>query len=172
MKINTHHELALTLLACSSLACSGGRGEGLAEAVGKVTSGGQPAPGAVLTFHRQPGGAPPPASVATISPSATVQEDGSFRVESQPVGYGIAPGNYKICIEWPESADSVKPDNDVKTKSTTRQGKIVVVNRRGKYGNVREDRLKGRLSDVSTTPFAAEIKAGANDLGLYEIETK
>jgi hypothetical protein len=172
MKSNTYHGVALVFLACSSLACGGGRGEGLAEAVGKVTSGGQPAPGAVLTFHRQPGGAPPPANVATISPSATVQEDGTFRVESQPVGYGIAPGSYKICIEWPEAADTVKPDNDVKRTSITRQGKIVVVNRRGKYGNVREDRLKGRLADASKTPISAEIKSGANDLGAFEIEAK
>jgi hypothetical protein len=163
---------SLGLAACVSLSCSGGRGEGLVEATGKVTIGGQPAPGAVLTFHRQPGSTPPPASVATVVPTATVHEDGSFRVESHPLGFGIAPGNYKVCIEWPASADVASLDQDSKTSSTTRQGKTVVVNRRGKFGNVHEDRLKGRLADASKTPFGAEIKAGANDLGAFEIETK
>ena len=171
MKSNRFTGWSVALLACTCLSC-GGSAEGLADATGKVTSGGQPAPGAVLTFHRQPGSTPPPASVATVIPSATVQEDGSFRVESFPLGRGIAPGSYKVCIEWPEAADSTKIDNDSKTKSTTRQGKTVVVNRRGRYGNFREDRLKGRLADAGKTPFGAEVKAGTNDLGAYEIETK
>jgi hypothetical protein len=161
---------SLVLLACLNLSCAR-KVEGLASATGKVTSQGQPAAGAVLTFHRQPGGSPPPASVAQISPSANTREDGSFTVESNPVGTGIAPGDYRITVEWPEDANTLEQGgNDMKSKSFSVKGKTIIVNRRGKYGNVLKDRLKGRLADSSKTPFKAEIKAGSNDLGTLEIK--
>ncbi len=162
----------LVVLASLNLSC-GGKVEGLAAASGKVMSQGQPAAGAVLTFHRQSGGGPPPASVAQIRPSTNAREDGSFTVESQPVGTGIAMGDYRITVEWPEDPNTLEQGgNDLKSKSSSVKGKTIVVNRRGKYGNVLKDRLKGRFADASTTPYKAEIKAGSNDLGTLEIQDK
>jgi hypothetical protein len=158
--------LALTLTSC------GGTAEGLAPATGKVTCDGQPAVGAVLSFHRQSGGTPPPPAAANIIPSATVQDDGSFAAESFPLGNGIAPGTYKVLIQWGEDAEAGKAGDGTSSKTVSSRGKKVTVTRRSKFGNVREDRLKGRYADLEKTRFQAEIKPGSNDLGTYEISMK
>jgi hypothetical protein len=159
------------VLGFSCLSCNG-TAPGLATATGKVISGGKPAAGAVLAFHRQPGGSPPPANAAGIIPSARVQEDGTFAVESYPLGSGIAPGTYKVLIQWGEESQAGPAGDGVTSKSISSRGKNVTVTRRNKFGNVQEDRLKGRYADVEKTPFKAEIKEGTNDLGTYEIEMK
>jgi hypothetical protein len=147
----------------------GGTAEGLSSATGKVLCDGQPAAGAVLTFHRQAGGDAPPADAAAIIPTATVQDDGGFTVESHPLGYGAAPGKYTILVIWPDDSASPESSASPTPKTATIKGKKVIVanNNRDSRGVV--DRLKGRYMDKSKPPLKAEIKSGPNDLGTLEL---
>jgi hypothetical protein len=162
---------AVAALAYSCISCSG-TAEGLSSVTGKVFCGGQPAAGAVLVFHRESGGDAAPAHAANTIPSAVAGEDGSFTVESQPLGYGAAPGKYKVLIQWPEDSNSAQARSGSKTKSASVAGKKVDVTRRNKLDPVAPDRLKGRYMDSSKPQFHAEVKAGSTDLGTFELEMK
>ena len=99
---------------------------------GKVLCSGEPAAGAVLVFHRESGQDAPRANAASTIPSAIAGDDGSFTVESQPLGYGAAPGKYKVLIQWPEASDPAHPRSSTKTKTASVGGKKVDVTRRNK----------------------------------------
>jgi hypothetical protein len=137
---------------------------------GKVVCDGQPAAGAVLSFHRQAGGPAPPPSAAGIIPSATARADGSFTVESGPLGRGAAPGTYNVLVQWPEP-DGAAPAAGGKTTTARVGGKSVAVTRRDKLDPLPADRLKGRYSDSANPKLKAEIKPGPNELS-YEITLK
>ncbi len=158
--------LALMLSSC------GGTAEGLASATGKVVCDGQPAAGAILYFHRQPGEPAPPPSAAGVIPSAVVSDDGSFVVESASLGRGAAPGKYNVLVQWPEPDESVAAGAGSKTKTTRVRGKQIVVAKHDKLDPVPSDRLKGRYSDSSKPQLKAEIKPGSTDLGTLEITLK
>jgi hypothetical protein len=99
----THRVLmtaAVAALAWSCVSCTG-TAEGLSSVSGKVLCNGQPAAGAVLFFHRETGGDAAPVNAANIIPTAVAGDDGRFTVDSQPLGYGAAPGKYKVLIQWP-----------------------------------------------------------------------
>ena len=106
--------MAVAVLAWSCVSCTG-TAEGLSSVSGKVLCNGQPAAGAVLLFHRESGGEAVPANVASVIPSAIASDDGSFTVESQPMGYGAAPGKYKVLVQWPEDSDPARPRSGSKT---------------------------------------------------------
>jgi hypothetical protein len=156
--------LALTLASC------GGTGEGLAPVTGKVVCDGQPAAGAIVLFHRQPGEPAPPAAAAGVIPSATVNDDGLFAVESGGLGRGAAPGKYNVLIHWPEPDDPAAAGSGRKVQKTNVKGVIVV--KHGKLDPVPSDRLKGRYSDASKPQLKAEVKSGPTDLGTIEITLK
>jgi hypothetical protein len=163
--------MAVAALAWSCVSCSG-TAEGLSSVSGKVLCGGQPAAGAVLLFHRESGQGAAPANAASTIPSAVAGDDGSFTVESQPLGYGAAPGKYKVLIHWPEASDPAQPRSGTKTKTASVAGKKVDVTRRNKLDPVAPDRLKGRYMEPSKPQFHAEVKAGPTDLGTFELELK
>jgi hypothetical protein len=140
--------LAVASLAWTSTSCSG-TAEGLSSVSGKVVCNGQPAAGAILYLHRQPGGDKPPVTVTDIIPSAMVQEDGSFTVESAPVGLGAAPGKYLILIQWPEDIDPAPALANLKKTNALVRGKKVTVAKRNSVDFVPTDRLKGRYMDKS-----------------------
>jgi hypothetical protein len=138
---------------------------------GKVLCDGQPAAGAILYLHRQAGGEAPPANVTAIIPSAVVREDGTFTMESAPVGYGAAPGKYIILAQWPEDLDPSPAQTNQKTKTGSVQGKKVTVVKRNNVDLVPIDRLKGRYMDRSKALLQpVEVKAGSNDLGTIELK--
>jgi hypothetical protein len=162
---------ALAALGGMCISC-GGAAPGLAPAAGKVVCDGRPAAGAVLSFHRQAGGSAPPPGAADLIPTATVGDDGTFTVESYPLGAGIAPGTYKVLIQWAAAPEAAQAGDGTSSKTVSARGQKIVVTRRDKFGNVRDDRLKGRYADREKTPFKAEIRPGANDLGTYETTMK
>jgi hypothetical protein len=162
---------AVAALAWCSVSCSG-TAEGLSSVTGKVLCSGEPAAGAVLVFHRESGQDAPPANAASTIPSAIAGDDGSFTVESQPLGYGAAPGKYKVLIQWPEASDPAHPRSSTKTKTASVAGKKVDVTRRNKLDPAAPDRLKGRYMDSTNPKFHAEVKAGPTDLGTFELELK
>ncbi len=168
-----HRIFAAATVAILGLLCvsCGGTAKGLSSASGKVLCNGGPAAGAVLVFHRLSGGEAPPAEAATIIPSATVSNDGSFTVESQPLGYGIAPGKYAILVEWSQESDPAAGTSK-KSKASAGRGKTVTVTKRSKFDSVPVDRLEGRYMDKSKPAFEREVKAGSNDLGTIELEMK
>ncbi len=60
---------------------------------GKVVCDGQPAAGAIVVLHRQQGEPAPPPAMAGVIPSATVNDDGSFAVESGGLGAEPRPAS-------------------------------------------------------------------------------
>jgi hypothetical protein len=162
---------AIAALAWSCVACTG-TADGLSSVSGKILCNGQPAAGAVLVFHRESGGAAAPANVSSVIPSAVASDDGSFTVETQPIGYGAAPGKYKVLVQWPEDSDTTGARSSSKTNIASVAGKKVTVTKRNKLDPVAPDRLKGRYMDSSKPQFHAEVKAGSTDLGTFELELK
>ncbi len=162
--------LSLTLILATCSACTG-PAPGLASVTGKVLCDGQPANGAILYFQRQPGGDKLAPNLDGVVPSATVQDDGSFTVESAPVGYGAAPGKYAVVAQWPENNDPSPDQASAKTKQATVRGKKIAVSKRSAVDLVPVDRLKGRYMDKSKKLLPdVEIKAGTNDLGTIELK--
>jgi hypothetical protein len=111
-------------------------------------------------------------NAANIIPSAVAGDDGRFTVESQPLGYGAAPGKYKVLIQWPEDSDPAQARSGSKTKTASVGEKKVSVTKRNKLDPVAPDRLKGRYMDSVKPQFHAEVKAGSTDLGTFELEIK
>jgi hypothetical protein len=161
--------VAAAALALPCVSCDG-TAAGLSAVTGKVMCNGQAAAGAVLVFHRQAGTETPPASADDVIPSATAQEDGSFRVESHPLGYGAAPGKYAVLVRWPDEPTAESRSNPSKT--TKIKGKTVVLTKNDKGIGEGRDRLKGRYMDPTKPLLQAEVKPGPNDLGTFELEMK
>jgi hypothetical protein len=162
---------AAAALGWACVSC-GGPGAGLSSVRGKVVCDGQPAAGAVLFFHRQPGGPNPPEAVAGIIPSAVVADDGSFNVESHPLGSGAAPGKYNVLVQWTEDQNPAEARAASTSKTTSIKGKTVTLTKHDKLKPIATDRLKGRYSDPSKPLREVEVKPGQNDLGTLELTLK
>jgi hypothetical protein len=162
---------AIAALAWSCVSCSG-TAEGLSPVSGKILCNGQPAAGAVLVFHRESGGEDVPTNVASVIPSAIAGDDGSFTVESQPMGYGAVAGKYKVLVQWPEGSDATGARSSSKTTIASVAGKKVSVTKRNKLDPIAPDRLKGRYMDSSKPRFHAEVKARPTDLGTFDLELR
>ncbi len=170
----TRRVFAATAVAALGSMCvsCGGPAAGLSAVSGKVVCNGQPAAGAVLSFHRKAGEPPPPQAAANKIPSAVVRDDGSFTVETPPLGYGAAPGKYSILVQWSEASDPAQSRSTGKPKVATIKGKRVVMTKHDKLEPLAPDRLKGRYSDANKPLLQAEVKSGPNDLGTLELELK
>jgi hypothetical protein len=170
----TRHFFAGTAVAALCFLCisCGGTAQGLSAVSGKVVCNGQPAKGAVLHFHRQPGEPSPPPGAATIIPSAIVRDDGSFTVESQPLGYGAAPGKYNILVQWSHEEDPAQIRGADKSKVSSKKGKNVATAKHDKLDSIAPDRLRGRYSNAAKPLLHAEVKPGSTDLGTLELELK
>ncbi len=158
--------LALTLASC------GGTAEGLAPVTGKVVCDGQPAAGAILLFHRQPGEpAPRPRRRASSRrrPSATTGPSSS-RVPRWAAG--LHPASTTCLSSGPSRTTPRRPTPAARPRSQRVGGKQVVVAKHDKLDPVPSDRLKGRYSDSSKPQLKAEIKPGSTDLGTLEITLK
>ncbi len=162
---------AVAALGIMCVSC-GGTAAGLSSVSGKLVCNGQPAAGAVLSFHRQAGEPPPPEAAKTLIPQAVVQNDGSFTVETQPLGYGAAPGKYAILVQWPDEKDPSQPREVERPATGTSKGKKVAINKHDKLNRSAPDRLKGRYSDGAKPLLLAEVKPGPNDLGTLQLELK
>ena len=74
---------------------------------GKITSGGEPATGAMVRLH-------PTGDVKlTMIPEGQVQADGTFAVSTFEPGDGVPPGTYKVCITWKDQVRSFGEMRDV-----------------------------------------------------------
>ena len=116
---------------------------------GKVLFRGQPAAYAWVVFHPQGGSE----QVQPMRPSGRAGPDGSFTLTSYDEGDGAPAGEYKVTVEWPSEdlTDPSDPDNP--------EGQIP----RG------PDRFGGRYADPATTPLAATIVQGNNDLEPFQL---
>jgi hypothetical protein len=170
----TRRVFAATAVATFGSMCvsCGGPAAGLSAVSGKVVCNGQPAAGAVLSFHRQAGEPPPPQAAANLIPSAVVQNDGGFVVETHPLGYGAAPGKYAILVQWSQQSDPAQSRGTGKPQVATIKGKRVVMTKHDKLEPRAPDRLKGRYSDAKKPLLQVEVKSGPNDLGTLELELK
>src|SRR5947209_4912719 len=83
--------VAVCLVCCSC----GGQQVKLYPVRGSVLFNGKPAPGATVVFHRV-GGADAKTADQALLPMGTVQDDGSFRLVTHPLGDGAPAGEYQV----------------------------------------------------------------------------
>jgi hypothetical protein len=148
----------LTWLVVAWALVAGGCGNpaGLVPISGKVLYHGEPAAGAVVFFHRQ---AEPGAPSGPI-PSGVVEDDGSFSLSTDGLGWGARPGSYTVLVVWRDG----KGDGLTTVKTT---GKTKVVKR----SRIRSgpDRLNGRYFDIAKPLLHAEVAAGSPTLSSFEL---
>jgi LPS sulfotransferase NodH len=128
---------------------------------GKVLYKGEPAPGAVVYFHR----ADRMASSQAI-PFGIAEQDGSFSLNCDGVGHGCPPGQYDVLVEW-----RGKPDLEVaapKAARATAKVKEAAPNRQMARQGV--DRLKGRYFDIAKPLLHAEVLPQANTIPPFELD--
>jgi hypothetical protein len=160
--------LSLAVLAWMCVSCQV-PAEGLSSVSGKVFCDGEPAAGAVLLFYRQAGGEPVSPGVAQVVPTAVVQHDGSFTVESVHRGSGASPGSYAVLAQWPNEQEVGNAGVTDKSEATSIRGKKVVVSKHNKHDSAAPDRLKGRYMDMRKPLLKTEVKPGPNDLGTLDL---
>ena len=100
----------------------------------------------------------PPAGAPAVIPSATVLEDGNFRVESHPLGYGAAPGKYAVLVRWPD--DPTAASGSEPSKTTKIKGKTVVLAKSDKGIGEGRRPAQWRYMDLRKPLLQAEVKAG------------
>ena len=88
------------------------------------------------------------------------------------MGYGAAPGKYKVLVQWPEDSDATGARSSSKTTIASVAGKKVAVTKRNKLDPIAPDRLKGRYMDSSKPQFHAEVKPGSTELATFNLELK
>lgn len=104
---------------------------------GKVLFQGKPAAGFRIAFHplsEQQG--------PRFAPSALVDENGEFRLQSYRANDGAPTGDYAVTFTWPQALPSDDPDDAPRMV----------------------DRLKGRFCDPRTSRFQVSIHEGENQL--------
>jgi hypothetical protein len=133
---------------------------------GKILYKGEPAPGAVVYFHRTAGVADP----RQVLPVGIADEDGGFYLTCDGVGDGCPPGQYAVLVEW-----RGKPETPVEQPRPTRakgKGKVkvreVATNRQMARQGV--DRLKGRYFDIAKPLLHAEVLPRTNTLPPFELD--
>lgn len=100
--------LALILPACGSTP----PGPPLSPVTGRVFFRGEPAAGAVVTFH-------PVGNPAGRIVQGVVAADGTFALTTTTAGDGAAPGKYAVCLSWTD----VVTVNDVEKRTPDKFGK-------------------------------------------------
>jgi hypothetical protein len=152
----TRSSVVAVVLAGGVIAPGCGNSAGLYSVSGKVLYKGEPAKGAVVYFHREGGGGPKDQPI----PVGIADDDGSFELTSDTLGYGAPPGAYSVLVEWrDETGDGVTP---VKTSGKTK----LVKRSRMRTG---PDRLKGRYLDIQKPLLRAEVKPQSNPLAPFEL---
>ena len=94
-------------LACVlfALAGCGEKGPALVPAAGRATVDGQPLVGGSLTFHPESG-----TQAQGDKPSAQLQADGSFTMQTYPFGAGVVAGAYRVTLSRELAGRLKKPD--------------------------------------------------------------
>jgi hypothetical protein len=121
-------------------------GGGLNPVEGKVLVNGQPARGAVVTFH--PKGED---SLTTRRPSGVAREDGTFTLSTTKPGDGAAAGEYLVTVVWPDEPKGDKPALGTEPPPEP------------------PDRLNGRYADRAKPAVTAVVKPGKNQLQPFEL---
>jgi hypothetical protein len=127
---------------------------------------GKPAKGATVHFRRE--GETP--EQAANYPIGVVDEEGKFDLEVAGVGWGAAPGRYKVLVRWPPESKEVGAAPVAakgKGKQTVSSSSAAELRRDPKSSS---DRLKFRYFNPDKPLLFAEIKPGTNKLDPFELK--
>ncbi len=96
-----------------AVAGCGEKGPALVPAAGRATVDGQPLVGGSLTFHPESG-----AQAQGDRPSAQLQADGTFTMQTYPYGPGVVAGAYRVTLSRELAGRIKRPDlaDPAKTK--------------------------------------------------------
>ncbi|AMV27812.1 hypothetical protein VT84_25645 [Gemmata sp. SH-PL17] len=130
----------LVIPACSSPTTDSPRVEPVS---GSVFVNGNPAVGAVVTFHPAA-----PQGQNKLRPRGVVQADGTFRLTTYTTGDGAATGDYAVTLYWPE-----KDDPDLEAR-----------------GIEVKDRFQNRFKDPSRPFKRVTVREGENALERFTVQ--
>jgi len=117
----------------------GRRGPVMVPVRGKVLFNGAPTPGAIIVFHPADS-----SDSSTLRPSARVRDDGSFSLDTHPLGPGAPVGEYVIAIVWYGGpADSKTGDAP--------------------------NKLPARYANPESSGLTATVEKGKQNLPLFEL---
>jgi hypothetical protein len=157
---------AIVLVAVLSIAPTGCGSSGLASVSGSLTYQGKPAKGATVHFHREG----ETAEEAANYPIGVVDEDGHFDLEVAGVGWGAAPGKYKVLVRWAPEAAEPRAAPVASKNTKTKKGLSPSAIEHHKNPESDSDRLKFRYFNLEKSLLSAEIKPGTNKLEPFELK--
>jgi hypothetical protein len=130
------------LVAAAALPCTScGNPNGLYPVSGTVTYRGEPAAGAFVFLYR-----PGIDSQSDQTRMGVVRPDGSYTIDSGPLGKGATPGEYVVLVRWKDE----RP-------------------RAGPHRGAAPDRLRGRYYDPAHPLLHAQVRAQTNQLPPIEL---
>lgn len=143
MNYSVRLAVSALLLSCLFSSCGGSREPARPElhpAQGTFLVNGTPAPGAMLILAPASGQAG--IDERGTRPTATIQEDGSFRISTYADEDGVPVGEYQVGVIWIVTSDEM----------------------------TEVDRLGGKFSNPASTGLRISIHAGDNQLGSLELK--
>ena len=143
--------------------CGSGGASGALPVTGKVTKGGQPVSGAVVTF--QPNAADGKAA------SGTTDDTGAYQLTTLVNGDGALPGSYKVTItKYPAGAAPTTPEAGKEAKPADVDAVYKAMQAQGKYGPGSENNaaatkneLNEKFAKAESSGLTAEVKSGSTN---------
>ena len=160
----------VTLLAAGMLCGCNTGSSGTVPVTGKITKGGQPVPGAAVSFI---------ATAADGKPAAGfTDESGVYKLTTFVNGDGALPGSYKVTVtKFPGAApapaggaasggDATQADIDAAYKAAEQQGGM---DRTSKQTQSATNELPAKYASPDTSGLTAEVKSGGNNTFDFDV---
>ena len=119
---------------------------------GKVLYKEKPAEGVSVVFYPQSG--------AGLPAGALTEADGAFSLATDG-NPGAPAGDYTVTMYW--SSDKSQPN-------ANKGGEMSISVTMGGKGSEPVDKLKGKFSNLATSPFKVKVEKGNNDVPAFRLQ--